>query len=103
MMELQEPLKFYFGNNHPFFTEVCDMLIALYEQNGEYEEAFNCCKTSLANTIQLCGGNNMHIKLAGNFYQMGETLQLWGKLDESIAQYKKAKNILEFNSYTNDR
>lgn len=68
---LQAPLRFYFGTNHPFFIEVCDILIASQEQSRNYEQAYEHCKTSLANTLQLCGGNNMHIKLASNNYQMG--------------------------------
>ena len=50
--------------------------------------------------IQLCGGNNMHVKLSSNYYQLAECEYKWGKIDEAISQYKKSKNILEFNSYT---
>ena len=103
MEELQNPLRYYFGSNHPFFTEVCDILVTLHEQYGNYESAVSYGRTSLANMIQLCGGNNMHIKLAGNFYQIGECLLKWGRIDEAISNFKKAKNVLEFNEYTTDR
>lgn len=54
----------------------------------------------MANMIQLCGGNTMHLKLANNYYQKGEMYHNWGKTAQAIDNYKKAKNILEFNQYT---
>jgi hypothetical protein len=33
----------------------------------------------MANMIQLCGGNTMHLKLANNYYQKGEMYHNWGK------------------------
>lgn len=57
----------------------------------------------MTNMIQLCGGNTMHLRLANNYYQKAEFYQGWGKSEQAIANYKKAKNILQFNSYTSAR
>lgn len=41
----------------------------------------------------------MHIKLSNNYYQKGELCYQWGRVDQAIGNYKKAKNILEYNQY----
>lgn len=37
----------------------------------KHEKGINFCKMALGNMIQLCGGNNMHEKLAANHYELG--------------------------------
>lgn len=72
-------------------------------EGGNFEKAIRYCKLSMANMIQLCGGNNMHVGLASKYFEMGECFWMWGKIDDAISQYKKAKNILEFNDYVSGK
>ena len=71
----------YFGQYHPFYNEIYDLLINYNLALNKYEKSIMYCKSALANMIQLCGGNNTHVKLASNYYQLGECYNLWGKSD----------------------
>lgn len=51
--------------------------------------------------IQCCGNNNRHIKISNNYFLLGECLKKCYRFDEAIVNFKKAKNILEINSYQN--
>lgn len=100
---MKEDLSFYFGIFHPFYSEFHDILITIYEKERNYEKVEQYSKQSLTNILQLCGGNTMHIKLSNNYYQKGEMCSQWGRVDEAINNYKKAKSILEYNEYVESK
>lgn len=71
-----------------------DLMYMYHLSNNSFDKALAESRASLANMIQLCGGNNMHIKLAANYYQAGDCYFEWRKMNDAISYYKKAKNIL---------
>lgn len=59
--------KFY-GDFSPFFGEVYDIFTNFHLQNGEYEDAITFCKSSLVNTMKICGLN--HIKTGDAYFSL---------------------------------
>ena len=65
MLMLKDRMSRYFGQYHPFYDEIYELLTNYNMGVHKYEKALGFCKMALGNMIQLCGGNNMHEKLAG--------------------------------------
>lgn len=101
MNKIKDTIQNYYGKCHPFISEIYELQSLYFLEMFEEEQAINVNKESLSNMIQCCGNNNRHIKISNNYYLLGECLKKCYRFDEAIINFKKAKNILEINSYQN--
>lgn len=60
--ELVGMLNRFYGDFSPALGEVYDVFATFHLANGEYEDAITFAKSSLVNTLKICGTS--HIKTA---------------------------------------
>jgi tetratricopeptide (TPR) repeat protein len=89
--------KFY-GEFHPIFSELYDLFSAYHSSHSEHEDAITFAKSSLVNTLSLCG--TQHPKTSECYYHLGLYYLKAGRLDEALLHFKKAKKVQEGNKST---
>jgi hypothetical protein len=66
--ELVNMLNKFYGDFSPALGELYEVFAHYHMTNGEYEDAITFAKSSLVNTLKICGTN--HIKTAESYYNL---------------------------------
>ena len=92
MEESCELINFWGAEFHPLMSEFYDLLSAYYITTGEPEEGLTLGRSSLVNTIKLVGSSSL--ATCDKFYLLANIMYRINKLEEALAHFSKAREIL---------
>lgn len=76
-------VAYYYGEFFPVLSQLYDILASYHYANDNYEDAITFAKSSLVNTLNICGIN--HLKSAQCYLQLGLFYLKINRMNEAFA------------------
>lgn len=68
--KLGQKVKGFFGETHPFLSEIHELQGLYHVSLGEEEQAIEANKQALKNMVACCGHNQNHLRLSNTHYNI---------------------------------